>query len=330
MKKNTALVLISLVVMTIGSVAAPSASTASATPLPPSGYQPTPPITAAFFYPWYSQPSLNWYAVNGMPFTHYHPVFGFYNSTDDRVIDQQLQLAKRAGIQAMISSWDGPGYFTDTALQHILARSERVGSPYQNMRWSIYYEQEGYGHPTVSKIASDLQYLQAHFFGQPGWLWVNGKPVVFVYSDGLGNCGVADRWIQARQQSGVNVYLVLQAFPGYETCTSQPDSWHQYYPIIGYLPQLPYSVSVSPGFYRWNESSPRLASDINRFTSDILKMKASGATWQLITTWNEWPEGTSVEPATEFGTAYLDAIAGKTPTIFLSPSPTPVPTASSR
>ena len=140
-------------------------------------------------------------------------MFGFYNSTDDRIVDQQLQLAKRAGIQAMISSWDGPGYFTDTALQHILARSERVGSPYQNMRWSIYYEQEGYGDPSVSQIASDLQYLQAHFFGQPGWLWVNGKPVVFVYSDGLGNCSMADRWIQGRQQSGVNVYLVLQCVP---------------------------------------------------------------------------------------------------------------------
>ncbi len=68
---------------------------------------------------------------------------------------------------------------------------------------------------------------------------------------------------------------------------------------------------------------------MNRFANDILKMKASGATWQLITTWNEWPEGTSVEPATEFGTAYLDAIAGKMPTIFLSPSPAPVQTASS-
>jgi hypothetical protein len=327
MKKITALVVASLVVMTIGLVAAPSASAASAPPPPPSGYQPTPPITAAFFYPWYSQ-NQSWFA-NGVSFTHYHPTLGFYNTTDDRIIDQQLRLANGAGIQAMISSWDGPGYFTDTALQHIVARSERVGSPYQNMRWSIYYEQEGYGDPTVSQIASDLQYLQAHFFGQPGWLWVNGKPVVFVYSDASDGCGMTDRWLQARQQSGVNVYLVLQVFPGYETCASQPDSWHQYCPVVGYLAQLPYSVSVSPGFYHWNESSPRLARDTNRFTHDIQKMKASGATWQLITTWNEWAEGTSVEPATEFGTAYLDAIAGKLPALFPSPLPPPVPTGSS-
>jgi hypothetical protein len=326
MKKITALIVASLVVMTIGSVAAASASAASASPPPPKGYQPTPPITAAFFYPWYSQPSLNWYTVNGMPFTHYHPVFGFYNSTDDSIIDQQLQLAKDAGIQAMISSWDGPGYFTDTALQHIVARSERVGSPYQDMRWSIYYEKEGFGDPTVSQIVSDLHYLQAHFFGQPGWLWVNGKPVVFVYADALDNCTLVDRWIQARQQSGVSVYLVLHAFPGYKACTSQPDDWHQYYPVAGYLPLLPYSVSVSPGFFKWNELNPRLERDINRFTNDILKMKASGATWQLITTWNEWPEGTSVEPANEFSTAYLDAIVGKTPALFLDSSPTSVPT----
>jgi hypothetical protein len=270
-------------------------------------------------------PSLNWYA-DGKLITHYHPTLGFYSSTDDATIDQQLQLAKRAGIQAMISSWWGPGHFTDTALQHILAQSERAGSPYQNMRWSIYYEQEGYDDPTVSQIASDLQYLQAHFFGQPGWLWVNGKPVVFVYSDASDNCTMADRWIQARQQSGVNVYLVLRVFFEYEMCASQPDSWHHYTPLVSNYFLLPYSVSVSPGFYLWNESRPRLERDINRFTYDVQKMKASGATWQLITTWNEWLEGTSVEPATEFGTAYLDAIAGKTPTPSTSPSPTPVPT----
>jgi hypothetical protein len=31
----------------------------------------------------------------------------------------------------------------------------------------------------------------------------------------------------------MDVYLSLQAFVGYDTCVSQPDSWHQYYPMIG-------------------------------------------------------------------------------------------------
>jgi hypothetical protein len=42
-------------------------------------------------------------------------------------------------------------------------------------------------------------------------------------------------------------------------------------------------------------------------------MVASGAPWQLVTTFNEWGEGTSVESAVEWDTAsgygaYLDAL----------------------
>jgi hypothetical protein len=38
-------------------------------------------------------------------------------------------------------------------------------------------------------------------------------------------------------------------------------------------------------------------------------MVASGEPWQLITTFDEWGEGTSIEPASEWGMAYLDALA---------------------
>ena len=59
--------------------------------------------------------------------------------------------------------------------------------------------------------------------------------------------------------------------------------------------------------------------DPNRWSTNVQAMIGSGAPWQLITTFSEWGEGTSVESATEWSSAsgygaYLDALHNaKTP-----------------
>jgi hypothetical protein len=111
-----------------------------------------------------------------------------------------------------------------------------------------------------------------------------------------------------------DVHVVLKVFSGFRDVADQPDSWHQYGPSTAYSEHLPHSAVVSPGFWHAKEASPRLGRDSVRFRNDVAAMEASGAFWQLVTTWNEWGEGTSVEPAAEFGSTYLgilaDAFAG--------------------
>lgn len=65
--------------------------------------------------------------------------------------------------------------------------------------------------------------------------------------------------------------------------------------------------------WRADQSSPLLKRDLNRWKQNIRDMKASGESWQLITTYNEWGEGTSVEPADEWNSRsgygqYLDVL----------------------
>ena len=103
-----------------------------------------------------------------------------------------------------------------------------------NFRWSIYYENESLGNPTVAQLQNDLQYIQSHYGANPSFLRVNGKFVVFVYADATDACGMADRWVQADNNLGHPAYIVLKVFAGYKTCASQPDSWHQYSPAVAY------------------------------------------------------------------------------------------------
>lgn len=74
-----------------------------------------------------------------------------------------------------------------------------------------------------------------------------------------------------------------------------------------------FSFSISPGFWRPDEATARLVRDLSRWRTNVADMIASHEPWQLVTTFNEWGEGTSVEPATEWGSAYLNALAGNPP-----------------
>jgi hypothetical protein len=104
----------------------------------------------------------------------------------------------------------------------------------------------------------------------------------------------------------------MKAFARYASCPAQPDAWHQYsgsrdeYVVTS-------AFMISPGFDEARESAPRLPRDLDRWRHDIADMVASNAPWQLVISFNEWPEGTAIEDASEWQTAsgygaYLDAL----------------------
>lgn len=292
-----------------------SSNAAEAAVIDPATYQPTAPITAGFLYPWFPKA----WTQGVFPFTNYTPSLGWYDSSDPATIDKQLALGADAGLEAFISSWWGPGHHTDKALPALLGRITATNSPAPTMRLAVYYEEEGQSNPSSAKIVDDLRYLEANYFSNSGYLRVNGKPVIFVWADPSDGADMATRWADAKTAFGGDVYVVLKVFSGYRKVTPQPDSWHQYGPAVAYSEQLPFSATVSPGFWLKGEAAPRLGRDIDRFRTDVKRMRDSGAFWQLVTSWNEWGEGTSVEPANEFGTAYVDALGA---TLGTTPAPT--------
>lgn len=266
--------------------------------------QPGFPIRGAFYYPWFPEA---WNQQGLDPFTHYNPSLGFYDSSATGVIEQHIQALEYGNVQAGIASWWGQGSKTDLRFPALLATTDAMGS---SLRWAIYYEPEGTGDPTVAQITADLSYIRDRYAADPAYLRIDGRFVVFVYATGLDDCSMADRWKEANT---VGAYVVLKVFSGYRTCTSQPDGWHQYGPASAEDSQAGYSFTISPGFYKANEATPRLARDLTRWNQNIKDMVASGAPFQLITTFNEWGEGTAVESAQEWATpsgygAYLDAL----------------------
>lgn len=284
--------------------------------------QPTPPIRAALYYDWYPEA---WRQNGSDRFTHYTPSLGFYDSGDPHVVSAHVQAMEYAHLDAAIVSWWGPGTPSDARLPELLAAAPT------GFRWAAYYEAEGEGDPSPAKIRSDLLYLRAHDASSPGYLRVDGRFVVFAYGSGAEGCGMVRRWKQANT---VGAFVVLKVFPGYRSCPDQPDGWHQYGPAQAEDDHAPYAFTISPGFWLASEGSERLPRDPSRWRASIRDMVASGATFQLITTFNEWGEGTAVESADEWRTdsgfgAYLDALHELLPARAPAPGPsTPAPPAS--
>jgi len=259
------------------------------------------PIRAAFYYPWFPEA---WSQQGIYPYTNYHPTLGFYDQSDPEIIRQQINAMLYGRIEAGIASWWGQGTSTDSRMHLILATSEGTA-----LKWSIYYEPEGVGNPDVSDLTADLIYIRDQCSFSPTYLHIDDRFVIFVYADANDGCEMADRWKQANT---VDAYIVLKVFPGYQDCPSQPEGWHQYAPANAVDSQGHYSYTISPGFWKVGEN-PRLERDLSSWRANIRAMIASGADFQLITTFNEWGEGTAVESADEWAThsgfgAYLDAL----------------------
>ena len=256
------------------------------------------PVRAAFYYPWYPE-SEGWA-------TRYMPTLGKYDSSDPHVLATHVAQARYAGLDAFIASYWGPDTPTARRLPLLLDAAGRQG-----FHIAAYYEPESWQPPPsqafLSQDFDSLYRLSAH----PAWLRVQGKPVLFVYNIGREASCQAVKRLEAASQS--RFYLNLKVFEGYRDCSAQPDSWHQYVPARGFDQQDSYAATVSPGFFKFDETVPRLPRDLDRFKSDLRRQVASSARWQLITTFNEWGEGTAVEPSIQwlspsgYGT-YLEAM----------------------
>jgi hypothetical protein len=266
--------------------------------------QPSFPIRAAFYYAWYPEA---WARRSMFPYSRFRPSLDFYSTDDAAVVRSHLDAMRYAQLDAGIYSWWGAvGYpYADTRFWRYLAAARTT--PF---RWAIYYEREGYEDPSVETIRSELEYVHNLYATRPAYMKVDGRFVVFVYGAAGDACETARRWHAANT---VGAYIVLKAFDGYTSCDAQPQAWHQYSASVAAHDLSPDAFMVSPGFDEPSEPAVRLARDLTRWREDVAAMIASGARWQLVLTFNEWPEGTSVESAREWATpsgfgAYLDVL----------------------
>jgi hypothetical protein len=166
---------------------------------------------------------------------------------------------------------------------------------------------------------------------------VNGKPVVFVYGRALGQLGL-DGWLEAVRiinrdyKAGMTAigdafsYGSARVFDGVHTYNTAgslrgmgPDearkwaggtyrSWVQLADRAGKIS----AITVIPGYDDTKIRKPGLS--VGRYDGKLYRAKWEEAIkadphWVLITSFNEWHEGSEIEPSLEYGRQYLDITA---------------------
>jgi hypothetical protein len=273
-----------------------------------------PRLVLAFYYPWFGTPtgpSGLWRHWNpNLPHlgVAHTPLGGPYDSKDPAAVRRHAQQARAAGIDALVASWWGPELFEDQALPLLLQASAAEG-----VSVSVLIETAG----SCNELRNSLRYLSERRMGSTAWLRVDGRPVVFIYGrvmaalrpdqfsavlDGFDLFTLADTLSasQAEPFDGVFVYNPIQDVPAY--LRALPGSL-QSHRGEGRL----FAAAAVPGYDDTSIRTPGLR--VDRQGGALYRQMwqgAAGADWVTITSWNEWQEGSEIEPSVEFGTTYLD------------------------
>jgi len=321
-------------------------------------------LVLAFYYNWFDE---NSWGPNKVPDQPAQP----YVSRDRAVMARHIDQAKAAGIDALVVNWFGPqdNNPTETNLRAMLdeaaARGFRLAVDV-DLQGSPYLKGAGNIQAAMSVLLNDIARHSAY-------LKVDGKPVVFFYHQNYRLS--TDGWAAIRNavdpgrnslwiEEGLDV-SPLSVFDGHHlysvTWNPQTDMAYTAAKFARLVrnkaaalgaPKI-YVATVMPG-YDDRKTGRGNAFAVGRedgayYARSWQAAIGSSPDWIVITSFNEWLEGTYIEPSQAYGNRYLEltaqwaaafrgsapapaaapkpkVAAPARPTSTPKPSPTPVPT----
>lgn len=262
---------------------------------------------AIFYYAWYGTPERDgaWqhWGQNGKSppsqlGTTYYPARGPYSSSDPALVRAQMEEIAAVGVDTVVVSWWGHGSPEDDRLPLVAAEARRA-------RLALAVHVEPYNGRTPATVAADAERLRARF----------GVRDFYVYDSTFSD---DDDWARSlRTIDGVRMFantaLVGKAraggFQGLYTYDVLIHSGRSFRRICSQARAagLLCAPSVGPGF------DGRRATAITA-VRDRRNGSAYDASWTAavaaapdvvtLTSYNEWHEGTQIEPARAVGGGY--------------------------
>ncbi|MDO8669842.1 MAG: endo-1,3-alpha-glucanase family glycosylhydrolase, partial [Dehalococcoidia bacterium] len=278
-------------------------------------------LVLAYYYPWFD---LNtWFPsiVSDMPTVK-------YVSADRNTIARHISQARASGIDAFISAWLGRGNQTDSNLAALLSLSQGT-----DFRASIVFETNSPFFGSQQAIVDGLRYVITTHGSSPNFLKFGGKPVIFFWS--LKSVPTApgqtplQAWASIRQQVDPGKSAIWIAEGTDISYQSVFDGHHLY--SVAWSTDVNYTLNdwskritnynaqngtsklwvatVMPGYNDMgtgrSDAFIRSREDGGFYNATFTAAINSQPDWIVITSWNEWVEGTQIEPSVSFGDKYL-------------------------
>jgi len=295
-----------------------------------------PKLVLAFYYPWYGNPqgtSRRWFHWKGVTYgdiataTHF-PLLGPYDSWDEDVIRSHIAMARVMGIDGFICSWWGMGTFEDSAFRRILRVAREEG-----FKVTIYYE--SVRDINKEQIVEELSYVLKEYSSDPAFLKIGEKPVIFIYAVKAKDRDLlfwSDVLNMVRKKTSIDTMYIgdtydisfLSIFEGLHTYNpiwvkdhmkvykEMSQNVKSYVPreatSIGKSARKLWCAGVVPGYDDRKVRKPGtyISREGGKYYERIWRAAIeSEADIITICSWNEWHEGTEIEPGKELGFKYL-------------------------
>ena len=251
----------------------------------------------------------------------FYPLIGPYDSGDPHVLEYHLLLMKLAGIDGVIVDWYGLTDYRDYAILHhnttrMLQQCERL-----KMKFVICYEDQTIpalveanriaADERVKHAVSEIDWLSKYWFKSGSYVKLDGKPVLLSF----GHSGLTpEEWTLclSRLESPVAYFSQDIRREGAIGGFGWPSPTAGMVQVDHFLTaSREWPTAIPAAFPRFDDiykdagvsdGYPQLPDDSGRtLQSTLRKAVNSNARIIQIATWNDWGEGTQIEPSVEFG-----------------------------
>lgn len=269
---------------------------------------------------WTMNASLN--PGSGEIASHYHPLTGAYASGDATILDYQCLLMKYSGLEGVMVDWYGANADNTTARHTSNTEAIFKAIKKAGMKMAIVYEDQTLKDASdpVAQAREDVKYLATNFFGSDNYAKIDGKPLLLVF--GPQGMNTPKEWYRTFQILGTQpAFVVLNghidkangdgytnAIGEYLWVNANPNAWYtsaksKFSTVMG---------GAMPGFkdyYKQGGAGDGYTSYDDEggalFDRQLQAAKDANLDWLQISTWNDYGEGTIIEPTKEFGYRYL-------------------------
>lgn len=316
----------------------------------------TRPLLMAHFMPWYQAPTVSgswgwhWTMDHFNPkqrqdgawtelASHYTPLTGPYDSSDEAVLEYQTLLMKLSGIDGVIVDWYGIEDFWDYSAIHASTEKLFQAAEKAGLNFVICYEDQTLKHMVDNQHLAEedalahgqevMAFLQDRWFGQDTYLKFSGKPVLFTFGPQYFKGEAWDDLFSTLDPQPLLITLDKHYVPSQTASFPWPPMWASQAGVLSHDKLQRYLTGfyteagtrnyvvggAFPGFHDIYETAgvsssygylDALDGKTFRFTlQEALNQQPDMV--QLIT-WNDYGEGTNIEPTIEFEYRYLEMV----------------------